>query len=119
MHPNPDDGLRGDRLLTEALAPFTDDAHAATDPGIYLLRCCSPGDSLEVHARAWRGAGYRDAHPEEMERFASAEKLIYVGAIAGLIGYVVGDSLHPVRYAAAKALREMGEALEEDVNDGE
>ena len=45
-------------------------------------------------------------------------ELIYAVTVAALIGYVVGDALHPVRYAAAKALNQMGEALEEDVNDG-
>jgi len=80
-HPDPEDGLRGDRLLSEALAP-----HALgvdewpDDPGVYVLRCCSPGDSLESHARRWRDAGYWDTHPDAVPRLAEATRLLYVGS---------------------------------------
>jgi predicted GIY-YIG superfamily endonuclease len=83
-HPDPADGLRGDRLLSEALASFETSDHAATDPGVYVLRCCSPGGTLAAHARAWRQAGYRDAHPDQMDRLASANRLVYVGAATTL-----------------------------------
>jgi len=97
-NPNPTDGLRGDRLLSEALASHTTDRHDGTDSGVYALRCCSPGDTVEEHHRRWRD--YYDVVPETIDRLASADQLAYVGAAsnvrARLEDHISGD----VRQAA-------------------
>lgn len=41
-------------------------------------------------------------------------ELIYVGTIALLVGYIVGDLTSPVSHAAASALYTMTEAVEQD-----
>jgi predicted GIY-YIG superfamily endonuclease len=83
-HPDPADGLRGDALVSETLLRHADGRHATTDPGVYVLRCCDVGESVEAHARAWRDAGYEDTHPDDLDRLAAADRLLYVGAASNV-----------------------------------
>jgi len=78
-HPDPSDGLRGDRLLSEALAPHVPENGDPTDAGVYVLRCCSPG-GLHAHARRWRDAGYEAGHPSGVATIAASTHLLYVGS---------------------------------------
>jgi len=78
MHPDPSDGLRGDRLLSEALAPHTDDDHDATDAGIYVLRCCTVDGGLDAHVAQWRE--HVDTLPASVDFLAEATHLFYVGS---------------------------------------
>ena len=106
-HPDPSDGLRGDRLISEALAPHAPEDGHPTDPGVYVLRCCSPGRSLHAHAQRWREAGYRDAHPDSLARLADGTHLLYVGCARNvrvrIEDHVTGDRRRAAFVAAYPA----------------
>jgi len=77
-HPDPSDGLRGDRLLSESLAAHVPEDGHATDAGVYVLRCCSPGSDPTDHLDVW--SAQFDVLPGGVTAFADKTHLLYVGS---------------------------------------
>jgi len=76
--PDPSDGLRGDRLLSESLADHVRKDGHATDSGVYVLRCCSPGTAWDDHIDRW--SDETEFLPDGVIAMAGATHLLYVGS---------------------------------------
>jgi len=105
LTPDPETGISGDTLLSEALADHTDADHAADAPGVYALELSTPTGGHETHARRW--LEHYESTPAYLGAIVDADRVVYVGRSSSVRGRLEDHLRGKVRQATLPKVYEV------------